>query len=244
MSGPYNLGGVKALNITQWVQNAVAWVKANPAVLAVEVLNEPYGSWFWGPEAESAASEAAYARLLKAVHTAFVAKFGSHRPLILASYGGSDSSVSWGEAVWNESLNGGIDVDQYIDGVTVHPYGGTGSRSLSALGARSVVMAAHAQTREPVYITEVGWSTAVGHADPETGLQWSEVEQATNIYNFIAWARSTGYVAAVMVFGYRDYGSTNFYGVERWNNSAGPNGSRKPSYRALQEAASEQPLSL
>lgn len=245
ISGPYGSGGVKALNVAEWVRSAVAWVKANPAVAAVEVLNEPGGQWFWGPEAESVASEAAYAKLLKAVHEAFVANFGNARPLILGSYdGGHDSAVTWGEGVWNTSRNGGIDVDQYVDGVTVHPYGGTASRAISALGARSQVTAAHAKTGKPVYVTEVGWSTALGRPDAEGGLQWSETEQADNIYNFVTWARSTGYVAAITIYGYRDWGTNEFYGLERWGNPTGRNGSRKPAYTALREAAAGQPLSL
>ena len=127
--GQYDTEGVAAINVESWVAEAVAQVKANPTIAAIEVLNEPGGEWYWGPEAESTANAAAYARLLKAVHEAFVQEFGSSRPLILASYdGGHDNKVSWGEKVWNEATNGGIDVNDYVDGVTVHPYGGTGPR--------------------------------------------------------------------------------------------------------------------
>jgi len=243
--GPYNTGGVSAINVASWVAEAVAQVKANPTIAAVEVLNEPGGEWYWGPEAESTANTAAYANLLKAVHEAFVQEFGSARPLILASYdGGHDNGVSWGKKVWNEATNGGIDVNNYVDGVTIHPYGGTGERAASALGDRATVQAAYVQTGKPVYVTEVGWSTATGLPLLGALLQWPEEEQAQNIYNFITWARSTGYVAAVMVFNYRDYGSEDFYGIERWGNPAGPDGSRKPAYTALREAAAGLPLSL
>jgi streptogramin lyase len=243
--GPYDSGGVAAINVASWVAEAVAQVKANPTISAVEVLNEPGGEWYWGPEAESTANAAAYANLLKAVHEAFVQEFGSARPLILASYdGGHDDKVAWGQKVWNEATNGGIDVNNYVDGVTIHPYGGTGERAASALGDRATVQAANAQTGKPVYVTEVGWSTAAGLPLPGVSFQWPEEEQAANIYNFITWARSTGYVAAVMVFNYRDYGSEDFYGIERWGNPAGPDGSRKPAYTALREAAAGLPFSL
>jgi streptogramin lyase len=228
----YSTGGVKTINVASWVAEAVAQVKANPTIAAVEVLNEPAGPWFWGPEAESTANEAAYASLLKAVHEAFVSEFGSARPLILASYdGGRSQQVSWGEGVWNEATNGGIKVNDYIDGITMHPY----SWPLNEpLGSRSNVERAHANTGEPVYITELGWTTAVV----------TEAEQAENIYNFITWARGTGYVADVTIFGYRDYSPNEFWGIERWGNPAGPDGSKKPSYTALQEAAAGQPLNL
>jgi streptogramin lyase len=242
--GPYDSSGVSAINIASWVAEAVAQVKANPTIAAVEVLNEPGGEWYWGPEAESTANTAAYASLLKAVHEAFVQEFGSARPLILASYdGGHDNGVSWGEKVWNEATNGGIDVNDYVDGVTVHPYG-FGSLASAALGDRATVQAAHAQTGKPVYVTEVGWSTATNLPVLGAVLQFGEIEQAEDIYNFVTWARSTGYVAAVEIFNYRDYGTEDFWGIERWGNPAGPDGSRKPSYYALQAAAAGLPLSL
>ncbi len=242
---PYNTGGVEAINTATWVAEAVAQVKANPTIAAVEVLNEPGGEWFWGPESESTANAAAYANLLKAVHEAFVQEFGSARPLILASYdGGHDNQVSWGEKVWNEATNGGIDVNDYVDGVTIHPYADSSEPAVAALGDRATVEAAHDQTGKPVYVTEVGWSTAVGLEPLGLTLEWTEEEQAANIYNFVTWARSTGYVAAVMIYNYRDGGTNDFYGIERWGNPAGPDGSRKPAFTALHEAAVGLPLSL
>lgn len=223
MSGPYTTGGVKALNQTEWVNRAVAWVRANPAVVAVEVLNEPGGSWFWGSEAESVANATAYGELCKKVHEAFVADFGSARPLILASYdGGHDDEVTWGERVWAATPH----MNEYVDGITMHPYS---ELEANPLGSRANVERAHAKTGLPVYITEIGWETSVV----------SEDEQASDIYNFIAWARGTGYVAAVTIFNYRDFSNTEgFWGIETWE------GRKKPSYTALHEAAAELPLSL
>ncbi len=112
------------------------------------------------------------------------------------------------------------------------------------MGHRASVEAAHAQTGKPVYVTEMGWPTAV--AEPATGdsLQWTEDEQAANIYNFITLGEEHGIRRGVTVFDYRDYGSNTFCGIERWGNPAGPNGSKKPAYTALQEAARGVPLSL
>ena len=220
---------MQAINIAAWVAGAVAQVKANPTISAVEVLNEPGGNWFWGSEAESTANEAAYASLLKAVHEAFVAEFGSARPLILASYdGGHSQEVSWGEGVWNEATNGGINVNDYVDGITMHPYSWP---TTGSTGARSNVARAHAKTGKPVYITEVGWNTA----------EVTQAEQAANIYDFVTWARSTGYVANVTIFEYRDYTANpdeNAWGVETWG------GEKKPAYTALKEATAGLPLSL
>jgi hypothetical protein len=84
---------------------------------------------------------------------------------------------------------------------------------------------------KPVYVTEVGWPTAVGQPCTGDSQQWSEADQATNITNFITWAEGTGYVNMVMIFGLRDYGTNNWYGVER------KDGTKKPSYAALHALA-------
>jgi exo-beta-1,3-glucanase (GH17 family) len=77
------------------------------------------------------------------------------------------------------------------------------------------VTAAHTDTGKPVWITEVGWPTAVSQPATGDSLQWTELEQAQNIFNFVTWSAKTGYVAAVTIFGYRDYGTNDWYGVER-----------------------------
>jgi hypothetical protein len=222
MSGPYNEGGVSAINASQWASEAVAWVKANPEAAAVEVLNEPGGEWFWGPNAESTTNKKAYAKLLEDVHEDLVAAFGTKHPPVLASYdGGHDSSVAWGEGWW-QYVN-----HEDVEGVTVHPYGGTGSRTSSALGNRRDIELAHSQTGKPVYITEIGWPTAVGQPSTGDSLQWTEAEQAANITSFIDWAKSTGYVADVSIFNWVDYGTNDFYGI------LSKSGQHKLSYAAL-----------
>ena len=108
----------------------------------------------------------------------------------------------------------------------MHPYGWP---TTAASGARSNVARAHAKTGKPVYITEVGWNTA----------EVTQAAQAANIYAFILWARSTGYVANVSIFEYRDYTANpdeNAWGVETWG------GEKKPAYTALQEATLGLPL--
>ncbi len=225
MSGPYNSGGVSAVNATEWAAKAVAEVKANPAIAAVEVLNEPGNQYIgWGSSAGSAANAAAYDKLLKTVHEAFVANFGSNYPPILASYDGGEGPTTWGEEMWAADPN----VGSYINGITMHSYGGTSSRSASALGSRYHIEAAHAQHPNiPIYITEIGWPTAVGQPPTGDSLQWTEAEQAQNITNFVDWAKGTGYIADVTIFNYRDYGTSDWYGIES------ASGAHKLSYGAL-----------
>jgi hypothetical protein len=245
VNGSYNAGGVSAINIPNWVSMATSYY-ANQCMgstsycPAIEVLNEPYGSWFWGPNAEDAQNEAAYANLVKAVDVAFQAKYGANAPKILAAYN-SDAGAS--SSAWWKGMQSAVpNIASYFDGVVVHPYGGTGAAAVSALGNRALITQAHDDTGKPAWITEIGWPTAMGQPSTGDSLQWTETQQAQNIYNFITWARSTGYVGAVTYFNYVDYGTNNWYGVER--SSADGNGAvtfaKKPGWYALAESAASQ----
>jgi hypothetical protein len=226
-SGPYDSGGVCALNASAWVSETLAFYKANTnptQAPAIEVLNEPGGTWFWGSGAESSTNAVCYRNLLKKTHEAFHATYGESAPKILGTLDGPNG-LTFGRG-WLTS-----DWATYVDGFIVHPYGGTGSRTGSALGNRALVESARAMTGGPIYITEVGWPTAVGQPSTGDSLQWTESEQAANITSFIAWAHNTGYVAEVDYFNYRDYGTNAWYGVVR------SDGSHKPAYEALRQAA-------
>lgn len=227
--GPYDKGGVCALNAAAWAAETLAFYKANTnptQTPVIEALNEPGGTWFWGSNANSSANAACYRDLLRKTHDAFHAQYGESAPKILGTLDGSNG-LSFGKA-WLTS-----DWATYVDGFIVHPYGGTGARTSSALGNRTLVESARAMTGGPIYVTEVGWPTAVGQPATGDSLQWTEAEQATNITNFIAWAHGTGYVAEVVYFNYRDYGSNAWYGIAR------SDGSHKPAYEALRQAAAK-----
>ena len=230
-AGPYNSGGVGAIDPTSWAQNTLSTFQSECAGSAtncpsIEVLNEPYGSWFWGANAMSSANEAAYAHLVVDTWTAFHNQYGSASPKIVAAF----STDSW----WQGMTAAVPNIDNYVDGVSVHPYGGTGSVASSALGDRAQVVDAHQTTGKPLWISEFGWPTAVGQPATGDSLQWSFSAQATNTYNFVTWLRSLGYVAQATDFNYRDYGSNNWYGIE---TSAGV---KKPAWTALVEAANQQ----
>jgi len=203
----YSSGGVGALDPQEWAQCAVNLFGADCAgsavsCPAVEVLNEPAGGWFWGENADSRQNASAYATLLADTWTAFNGQYGTAAPAILASYdGGSDSSVAWGQEWWTPQ------VSQYVGGVTVHPYGGTGDPTQSAQGNRMQVTEAHQQTDIPVWVTEVGWPTGTPNAD---SLQWTADQQAANVTSFGQWAASTGYVAVVTYYGW----ASGAYGLQ------------------------------
>jgi hypothetical protein len=231
MSGPYSSSGVSGLNHSAYVQKVVEFVRANPHVFAVEVLNEPGGSWFWGSSSESATNRESYAQLLIEVHEALVANFGGARPEELASWdGGHDSSNAWGEA-WSKNATALADVD----GVTNHPYGGTGSRASAILGNRRLVENDEKVSHKPIYITEVGFPTKGPTGD---SLQYSELEQAWAIFQFAEWARSTGYVAGVTFYGYRDGTEGGGYGVETHS------GVRKLAFTAMQDLRESLPCTI
>jgi hypothetical protein len=227
--GPYNSGGVCALNASSWASETLAYYKANTnptQTPVIEALNEPGGTWFWGSGAESSANGVCYRNLLRKTHEAFHAQYGESAPRILGTLDGGNG-LNFGKA-WVTS-----DWATYVDGFIVHPYGGTGSKTASALGDRAKIESARAMTGGPIYITEVGWPTAVGQSATGDSLQWTEAEQATNVTNFIAWCHGTGYVAEVVYFNYRDYGTNAWYGIEH------ADGSHKPAYEALRQAAAK-----
>lgn len=242
----YSTGGVSSINPTTWASDALAWYQAHctaDTCPELEVLNEPGNPYFWGANAGSQANANAYAVLLKVTYNTFHNALGTGSPKLLGSFDGGYEGAPWGTAVWGNTA--GVSVNSFVDGVTVHPYGGLGSGS--ALGNRTLVAAAHTATGKAVYVTEVGWPTDCTAGCPtstnNTGdsLQWSETSQAANIYNFVAWAQSTGYVADVLYFNYRDYGTTDWYGLERWGEGGSTvDGSKKPGWTALAEAAAGQ----
>jgi hypothetical protein len=233
-SGPYNSAGVSALNPTTWASNALTWYGSHCTTdkcPMIEVLNEPWWPKWWGTNAPSQANADNYARILKATADAFRGRYGAGAPKILASCENQSWNNYWCDE-WRKSSAVSNPL-QYVDGVTVHPYGGTSNRTASALGSTSEVTAAHTATGKPIYVTEVGWPTATSCSSTGDSFQWSETDQANNITNFMDWARSTGYVNAVMYFNYHDFGSCDWYGVVR------SDGTHKPAFNAIKAEAAK-----
>jgi hypothetical protein len=176
--------------------------------LSVEVLNEPGNHIFWSDPT----AYAAYAALAKAVHEALATLPASSRPAELCSWDGGEASPNadkpWGQGI---KVAGAL---AYCDGVTVHPYGGKTGGDGGALAGRQDIELAHGESGKPVYVTEVGWPTAVGQPATGDSQQWTEAQQAANITGFMQWAAATGYVPMAIYFNYVDYGANDFYGIE------------------------------
>lgn len=194
--------------------------------LTVEVLNEPGNRVFWGDPA----NYTAYAVLAKAVHEALATLPVGSRPAELCSWDGGEASPNpnktWGQGI---KAAGAL---PYCDGVTVHPYGGRTGGDGGALGGRADVELAHSESGKPVYVTEVGWPTAVDQPPTGDSQQWTEAQQAANITGFMQWAASTGYIPMVIYFNFVDYASNDFYGIETEQRK------HKLGFAALAEASS------
>jgi hypothetical protein len=186
-----------------------------------ELINEPGNPYFY----PDYSNHTLYASLTRKVKAAFEANFpATVRPKLLVSYDGGFNGSEYGRSIFAAGA--------VADGVTVHPYGGKKNVEQSALGNRARVTQAHAETGLPVYVTEIGWPTAVGQPPTGDSLQWTERQQAENITGFVRWASQTGYVRAVIDFNYADYGSNDWYGIV---NSTGAR--HKLSYAALKADA-------
>lgn len=232
-----------------WADNALSWYKkycgtTNTVCPVIEVLNEPDGWWFWGkkndPTTAGQTNANAYATLVHTAYTTFHNSLGNNAPAIVATADGS-----WGQEWWNANSGTLGSSSSYVDGVVSHPYGGDQNSPLTAAevhasgsGNQAQVIGEHSLTGKPVYVTEVGWPTDVSGPSPTTtgqtgdSMQWPEGDssgnaypgwdQCDNVYNFVSWARGTGYVNAVTIYGYIDNISGGVqpaaYGLETWNN--------------------------
>ncbi len=261
-AGEYTAAGVESIAPNAWAQYALSYFKSKCHASArecpaLEVLNEPYGSWFWGRNAGDQTEATAYGKLVKTTYTTFHAAFEANSPLILAAMYASDCFQGAGThcvSHWYKEITAGVPgLTSYYDGAVAHPYGGGGSTlpSLSALGDRDWVASEHTVTGKPIWVTEVGWQTEVNLGPDASSLQWTETGQADNIYSFVTWAKSTGYVAAVEYYTYRDGGG--WYGVEcsihgglQPTGSCGANadGTKKPAWRAFGTAVRGQPCDV
>jgi hypothetical protein len=187
----------------------------------LEIVNEP-GNPYMG-EGRTTTDEAQYAQIVEATASALKGLPSTQpQPRLLVSYDGGYAGDSYGRALVQADPN----LLKLKIGWTVHPYGGKSDRTQSALGGRTRVT----ESLRPVYVTEVGWPTAVGQPSTGDSFQWTEQQQAENIVGFVRWARGLGYVNDVTIFQYRDYGSNNWYGIES------SSGRHKPSYQALKSA--------
>jgi len=204
---------------------------------AVELWNEPWGHFFWKPEPDPAA----YGRLARAAAEAVREASPDVDVLVsadLLQVRGDGGVQPWFEAL----LDADPELPELVDGWTVHPYPGPRDRPPGARGddirfsfLRVRTAAEIARERDadrPIWITEIGWSTA----QADEGV--SEEEQARHLG--AALDRALGewrdFVPVVFVYGWdRDNGAPDdlegHFGVRR------ADGSFKPAWEAVTRRA-------
>ena len=196
---------------------------------AVQIWNEPWGHWFWKPNP----SPAAYAKLARAAATAIRAAKPS--TTILAS--GDVLQVRTDGAIsdWLRKLRA-VDpgLNTLIDAYSVHPYphprtnGPFADRSDPRWDYRRVTLTHEIDPSLPIWITEVGWSTA------RTSDSVSEATQAVYVTDAVVRAvRDWGsYVQRIFLYSF-DRDSADLADREGHYGLLRADGSAKPAWTAL-----------
>lgn len=213
-------GTIGSINKTAYAEEVVK-LCAQYELDAMEVLNEPGGSWFWSDPT----NYSAYVALCKATYEA-VRKAGLKTDVIASWDGGQAGSVSFGEHIK------ALGVLEWCDGVSAHPYGGaSGGAGGKALDRRKCETAI-AQSGKPLHVTEAGLPTGTGPTGDSQA--WTLGQQAEGLGSFAAFCMANPKIVALYWYGYKnssDSGAAQ-YGVEyhdNWNH--------KPAFGVLGEAA-------
>lgn len=197
---------------------------------AVEIWNEPWGYWTWVGEVDAAR----YARLARAAATAIRSANPEVDILISADLLEARRDgriVGWIDGV----LRADPGLVDLVDAYSIHPYHYGGPQDVrpdprwdyGKVALIRQVTAAH-DANKPMWITEVGWSTA-----PNVEDRVSEATQATYTRQAVVRAFDEwSYVKRFYLYSYdRDSGNTSdregYFGVRRQD------GSYKPAWTAL-----------
>jgi hypothetical protein len=137
---------------------------------AVELWNEPWGHFFWEPDPDPAAYARLALRAASAVRTE-APEVDILVPADLLQVRTDGSITPWFEAL----LDAGDELPRMVDGWTVHPY--PAPRDTSPADARTDPRFAYGRVElvreiairrgfeRPIWITELGWSTAPDHEE-------------------------------------------------------------------------------
>ena len=196
---------------------------------AVQIWNEPWGHWFWKPNP----SPTAYAHLARTAAAAIRAA----KPATTILIAGDVLQVRTDGAIvdWLRNLRAADPgLNTLVDAYSVHPYpyprthGPYFERSDPRWDYRRVTLTRQIDSSLPIWITEVGWSTA------STSDSVTEAAQAAYVRDAVV--RAIGewgdYVQRVFLYSF-DRDSTNLadreghYGLRRHDGTA------KPSWTAL-----------
>lgn len=192
---------------------------------AVELWNEPWGHWFWKPNPDPVA----YARLARAAATAIKQHDARIRILVPGDVlqVRTDGTIrSW----QREVLAADPGLSSLFDAYSVHPYphpftlGPNADRSDPRWDFRRVELTREADPSKPIWITEIGWSTAPDHPDAV-----SESVQATYVDGAVKRALGEwgSFVQRIFVYQWdKDRGSASdregYFGLRRADDTAKP----------------------
>jgi hypothetical protein len=214
---------------TFWTQHPEL---ARRPLRAVELWNEPYAFWYWKPNPDPAT----YARL---VHAAAAAIKRARPDTTVLISGDAFQRLANGEILsWlDQVLSADRKLAHLIDAYGVHPYPDPRNRppsdngwiagSFSRVALTERIAARHDAAR-PIWITEVGWSTA----EPAVGGV-SESQQANYIRSAVMEAFSRWAVVRRMFIYSWDESSG---GGSSWDGNLAlrrEDGSPKPAWNAL-----------
>ena len=191
---------------------------------AVQIWNEPWGYWFWKPNP----SPAAYATLARTA----IGAIRAANPLIKVLIAGDVLQVRTdGQIVdWLRNLRAADPgLATLADAYSVHPYphprtlGPYAERSDPRWDFRRVTLTHQIDPSLPVWITEVGWSTASTSDSVSEATQAEYVRGAVE-RSLVEWG---SFVERVFVYSYdKDSGNTSdregYYGLRRQDGAPKP----------------------
>jgi polysaccharide biosynthesis protein PslG len=210
--------------------------RSNPRLVpspltAIELWNEPWVSVFWRP----APDPAAYARLVRAAATAV--KAGHPGITLLASGDLAEPNPGWlssllsaDPSLWRSNLINAWSVHLYCHNRSPHDT----NLSESARFDRVLLtraLARQAGADKPIWITEFGWRTDLGAADPDAEADAvSEQTQAEFVRQALIRATTewASFVPRSFVFAWRKPLSPN----DEFNLIR-PDGSTRPAWQAI-----------
>jgi hypothetical protein len=192
---------------------------------AVELWNEPWGYWFWKPNPDPAA----YARLARAAASAIK----QHDPQIRVLVPGDVLQVRTDGAIRNwqrEVLAADPGLSSLIDAYSVHPYphpftlGPNADRPDPRWDFQRVRLTREADPTKPIWITEIGWSTAPAHSDSVSEAVQAQYVEAAVQRALGEWG---SYVQRVFVYQWdKDRGGASdregYFGLRRADDTAKP----------------------
>jgi hypothetical protein len=204
-------------------------------VRTYELFNEPY----YDNGNAGDYDPGRYARLVKAAGAAGHSADRGAEFLLAAENEARSVGGSW--MWWVAALYQAVpDLNDYFDGVAVHPYGTdltnlsyptpgrayTGYDQIRRVESIRREFVAHDAADKPLWLTEVGWPTCT---DGGSSRCTTTTGQAQRIQSVFDYARRTwkDYVQGIFVYGYQDNGQNsadpdNDYGLVTWSGAAKP----------------------